>query len=73
MQAGKNGKKAGIRKPGVRSLKIQPRTRDNRWSSTTAPEIKLYGNWLEELGFQYGKRVVVTMMKELLIIRVEGE
>jgi toxic protein SymE len=73
MQTSKQEKKAGVRRPDVRSLKIQPRIRDNRWSRTTAPEIKLCGSWLEQLGFHYGKRVVVTTMKELLIIRLQSE
>jgi hypothetical protein len=69
----KRVKQTGLRRPDVRSLKIQPRTRDNQFSTTTAPEIKLCGNWLNDLGFQHGKRVVVTTMKELLIIRLQAE
>ena len=69
----KRERKAGIHRPAVRSLKIQPKTRDNQNSRTIAPEIKLCGNWLEVLGFHHGKRVVVTTMKELFIIRVQAE
>jgi hypothetical protein len=69
----KSEKKSGIRRPDVRSLKIQPKIRVNRWSDTTAPEIKLYGTWLEELGFHPGKRVIVTTMKELLIITLQPD
>jgi hypothetical protein len=64
-------KRRTMRRPEVRSLKIQPRFRDNRWSSTMVPEIKLCGNWLERLGFSPDLRVNVTTMKKLLIIRVE--
>ena len=73
MQTNKQGKKPGVRRPNVRCLKIQPRIRDTRWSRSVAPEIKLCGNWLEELGFEYGKRVVVTTMEGLLIIRLQAE
>ena len=73
MRVKKREKNAVIRRPEVRSLKIQPRIRDNQWTTTTAPEIKLCGNWLEQLGFHHGKRIVVTTMKELLIIRLQPE
>ena len=73
MRANKKIQKNGIRRPDVRSLKIQPRYRKNAYSETTSPEIRLAGNWLEQLGFQLGKRVVITTMKELLIIRVYSE
>ncbi len=65
--------KCAVRRPDVRSLKIQPRFRINRRSETTAPEIKLCGTWLELLGFHSGKRVTVTTMKELLIITLQPE
>ena len=68
MQTNKPSKKPGVRRPNVRCLKIQPRIRNTRWSRNIAPEIKLCGNWLEELGFEYGKKVVVTTMEGLLII-----
>jgi hypothetical protein len=73
MQINKREKKSGVRRPDVRSLKIQPKFRTNRWSETTAPEIKLCGTWLDQLGFHHGKRVVVTTMKELLIIQLQPE
>ncbi len=73
MRTSKREKKPGVRRPDVRSVKIQPRIRDNRDSTTTAPEIKLCGNWLDQLGFHHGKRVVITTMKELLIIRLQHE
>lgn len=59
------------KRPEVRSLKIQPKIRENRWSSTTVPEIKLCGNWLEKLGFSPEQRVNITTMNKLLIIRVD--
>lgn len=60
----------GIRK---RTLKIQSKTRINRWSTTTAPEIKLCGNWLEEFGFTEGKKVIITASKGVLTIKLEAD
>ncbi len=62
-------KKQTIRRPEVRSLKIQPKTRFNKYSQKDVPEIKLCGNWLENLGFQIEDRVTITSMPNLLIIR----
>lgn len=74
MQTNKRTKKTGVRRPEVRSLKIQPKYRVDQWrDAKVAPEIKLCGNWLEQLGFQCGKRVIVTTMKELLIITLQSE
>lgn len=73
MQAEKPEKKTFIPSPSVRTLKIQPKVRETRESQTITSEIKLSGNWLEELGFHYGKKVVVTTMKDLLIIRVQED
>jgi hypothetical protein len=74
MQTKKGVKKSGIQRPAVRSLKIQPKYRVDQWRDTSvAPEIKLCGAWLEQLGFHCGKRVTVTMMKEVLIITLQSE
>jgi len=73
MRTSKNGKKKVIRRPEVRSLKIQPRFRENAYSTVEVPEIKLCGNWLSHLGFCQGRRVVVTTMNELLIVRLQSE
>jgi hypothetical protein len=72
MQVNKNEKKASIR-PKVRSLKIQPRCRQNKYDTVDVPEIRFSGNWLEELGFSKGKRVTITTMNELLILRLKRE
>ncbi len=61
--------KNNSRRPETRSLKIQPKTRFNKYSQKDVPEIKLCGQWLEHLGFQHGTRVMVTTMPQLLIIR----
>ncbi len=62
-----------LRRPDVRSLKIQPKTRFNKYSQRDVPEIKLCGDWLQQLGFESGTRVTVTSMPQLLIIRPTGE
>jgi toxic protein SymE len=61
------------KRPEARSLKIQPKTRFNKYSQKDVPEIKLCGEWLEKLGFVYGQRVSITTMHRLLVIRLEEE
>ena len=63
-------KKPTSKRPEVRNLKIQPQIRLNRQTTSTVPEIKLCGNWLEKLGFIPEQRVNITTMNKLLIIRV---
>lgn len=67
----KRGK--GVRKPGVRVLKIYPKFRDNLYSKKEVPQIKLCGNWLLQHGFEMGKSISVTTMPQLLIIRVQPD
>lgn len=67
----RNSKRQTPRRPDVRSLKVQPKTRFNKFSQVDVPEIKLCGNWLEALGFELESRVVITAMPNLLIIRPE--
>ena len=55
----------------VRSLKIQPDIRFNRWSNTKIPVIRLSGVWLDKLGFAPEQRVTVTTREKLLIIRLD--
>lgn len=64
-------KKKTSKRPEVRSLKIQPDIKINRWSKTTVPVIRLSGIWLDRLGFAPQQRVSVTTMNRLLIIRLE--
>ena len=66
-------KKRSNRRPEIRSLKIQPKRRFNKYSEIDVPEIKLCGSWLEKLGFVYGQRVLITTMDRLLVIRLEEE
>jgi len=73
MRARKSERKLGIRRPEVRSLKIQPRFRENSYSTVDVPEIRLCGNWLGKLGFRQGRRVIITTMNELLIVRLQPD
>ena len=54
-----------------RSLKIQPKHRCSRWSSSIVPELKLSGNWLEKLGFKVDAKVIVETTDKMIIIRPE--
>ncbi|MGN6294603.1 MAG: type I addiction module toxin, SymE family [Chitinophagaceae bacterium] len=65
----RTSKKQTIRRPDVRSLKIQPKTRINRYSQKDVPEIRLCGDWLKNHGFDINARVVVTSMPFLLVIQ----
>ena len=62
-------KQSGLKRPEARSLKVQPIQRFNRWSKRIVPEIKLCGNWLENLGFVPESRVIVHASKDLIVIR----
>lgn len=66
-----NIKNKSPKRPEVRSLKVQPKHRTNRWSKSIVPELILSGKWLEELGFKKESRVVVHTSKELIVIRPE--
>ena len=61
------------KRPGARSLKIQPKYRFNSCSTSIVPELTLCGKWLEELGFEKESRVTVHTSKELIVIRPEEE
>jgi hypothetical protein len=73
MRTNEQKKKEKIKRSEVRNLKVQFKTRFNANSNKDVPEIRLCGNWLEKLGFHYGKKVSVTTMKELLIIKLQSE
>jgi len=73
MRIDKKEKRSTVRRPEVRSLKIQPRVRESVFRSKNVPEIRLCGEWLKKLGFAHGRRVVVTTMNELLIITLQEE
>jgi len=73
MRTNKKETRPTVRRPEVRSLKIQPRVRESVYPSKNVPEIRLCGEWLKKLGFAHGRRVVVATMNELLIIRLQEE
>lgn len=59
--------------PKVRRLKIQTKLRINKFSRKLVPEIRFYGNWLSEAGFQEGDTVTITTKHNELIIRKTTE
>ena len=65
----RNNKEKTNTTPKIRSLKIQPKYRFNKYSRKVVPEIRFYGNWLLEAGFQHGERVTITTENNELIIR----
>jgi hypothetical protein len=73
MRTNNQEKKVLLRRPEVRSLKIHSQFRKNQYSEVNVAEIRLCGNWLEKLGFVEGKRVLITTMKELLIVQLQPE
>jgi len=66
-------KKSVVSHPQVRSFTIQPRFRESVFASKHVPEIRLCGEWLKKLGFVQGRKVIITTMNELLIVRLESE
>ena len=48
-----------------RSSKIQGYHRENK----QVPELRLVGNWFEQLGFGISARVSITTRKKLLVIQ----
>ena len=66
-------RKSVVRHPQVRSLTIQPRFRESVFASKHVPEIRLSREWLKKLGFVQGRKVIITTMNELLIVRLESE
>ncbi len=63
--------KKTIKRPQIRSLKINPKFRVNQESTVMVPEIRLCGNWLQKLGFEPEERVLITAMNKTLIIQLE--
>lgn len=57
-----------------RILKIYSKFRYRRWGNNyTVPEIRLEGQWLEQLGFKKGDTVKIDQKKNKLIITVRKE
>lgn len=55
----------------MRKLKIHTKFRTRTWDNTTVPEIRLEGRWLEKLGFEKGKEVLIEEQQNQLIIIVK--
>lgn len=57
-----------------RILKIYSKFRYRRWGNNyTVPEIRLEGQWLEQLGFEQGNKVLIEQKNNKLIITVRKE
>ena len=57
-----------------RILKIYSKFRYRRWGNNyTVPEIRLEGQWLEQLGFEQGNEVIIEQKKDKLTITVKKE
>ena len=57
-----------------RILKIYSKFRYRRWGNNyTVPEIRLEGQWLEQLGFEKGNKVLIEQGNKKLIITVRKE
>lgn len=68
-----NKNKNQPKRPEVRSLKIQPRHRFNKWSTSIVPELILRGKWLEEFGFEKESRAVIHASEGLIVIQPQKQ
>jgi hypothetical protein len=73
MRTNEEKKKEKVKVSEVGTSKAQFKTRCNTNSNKDVPEIRLCGNWLEKLGFYYGKKVSVTTRKKVLIIKLQAD
>ena len=60
-----------MKRPAIRSLKINKRYRNTQKGTKQVPEIKLCGIWLEQNGFEIGYRVSVVVMEKVIVVKVE--
>lgn len=55
-----------------RKLKIHTKHQARAYGTTTTiPEIRLEGKWLDKLGFKQGQMVIIDQKKNKLIITVD--
>lgn len=54
-----------------RKLKIHSKFQTRTFKNITIPSIKLEGKWLEKLGFEKGKMIIVEQNKNRLTITLE--
>lgn len=59
--------------PSIRLLKVYYKFRMNLFNTKRVPEIRLCGNWLEDLGFKEGDDIVVSLEKRRIEICVIPE
>lgn len=58
----------------LRILKIYSKFRYRKWGNNyTVPEIRLEGQWLEQLGFEQGNEVLIEQENNKLIITIREE
>ena len=63
-----------ITKAGKRRLKVIGKTFPREYQRYVIfPEIKLSGKWLKDMGFDSGKHVIVSHMKNKIIITLQKE
>lgn len=70
----RNDKRKSPGRGMVRRLKIQYKSRPAegfRW--VKVPEITFSGQWLQELGFEYGRNITVTSLPRMIIIQATDE
>jgi toxic protein SymE len=70
MQTGQNNNSKHNSDQQVKMMKVYSVFRDNVNHSFRVPQIRISGKWLEELGFNYGKHIVVTVDRGSLTIQL---
>ncbi|WP_268847016.1 SymE family type I addiction module toxin [Flavobacterium aestivum] len=55
-----------------RKLKIHSKYQARTYGSTTIPEIRLEGKWLDKLGFKEGQMVNIEQKKNKLTITIDN-
>jgi toxic protein SymE len=73
MQTAQNDNSKHNNDQQVKMMKVYSVYRDNINHSFRVPEIKISGKWLEKLGFNYGKKIMVTVSEGSLTIQLLEE
>lgn len=55
----------------LRKLKIYKKCRMRTWDTTSVPEIRIQGKWLEKLGFKQGDDINVLQQPNKLTITLK--
>lgn len=56
--------------PSFRVLKVYRKFQCRRWDHKAVPEIRLEGDWLQDLGFEIGDAIEVQQEKHQLTIKL---